>query len=193
MKKNRQKERRLRHNEAQRKYRRTHKEKISLWSKEYYQKNKDEINKKSKKYRQEHKKDKKHYDRLYRKINHKNIIKKLNIYIKNRIKRDTNYKLRRNLSIRIYLALKGINKSQRTMKLFGCNINFLKQHLEKQFKKGMNWNNYGKWHIDHIRPCASFNLNKKSEQYKCFNYNNLQPLWAKENKEKRNKISPNSV
>ena len=46
----------------------------------------------------------------------------------------------------------------------------------------MNWKNYGTgWHIDHIRPCSSFNLRKKSEQYKCFNYKNLQPLWYLDN------------
>jgi hypothetical protein len=45
----------------------------------------------------------------------------------------------------------------------------------------MNWQNYGQWHIDHIRPCASFDLKDPIEQAKCFNYTNLQPLWAKEN------------
>jgi hypothetical protein len=50
----------------------------------------------------------------------------------------------------------------------------------------MSWSNWGKfgWHIDHIRPCASFDLSKKSEQLKCFNYSNLQPLWAVENLKK---------
>jgi len=67
------------------------------------------------------------------------------------------------------------------MKLVGCSIDFLKQHLENKFKPGMSWKNYGKWHIDHIRPCASFDLRKPAEQKKCFHYSNLQPLWAKEN------------
>jgi len=51
----------------------------------------------------------------------------------------------------------------------------------------MNWSNYGKWHIDHIKSCASFDLSKKSEQKKCFHYTNLQPLWAEENIKKGGK------
>jgi len=74
------------------------------------------------------------------------------------------------------------------MKLVGCSIDQLKQHIEKQFKKGMSWDNWGiyGWHIDHIKPCASFDLTKESEQKKCFHYTNLQPLWAKENLKKYN-------
>ena len=66
----------------------------------------------------------------------------------------------------------------------------LKKHLEKQFQKGMTWNNYGMygWHIDHIIPCSAFNLNLESEQRKCFNYTNLQPLWAIDNIKKGDKI-----
>ena len=88
---------------------------------------------------------------------------------------------------RVNKALKGLVKSQNTIKLVGCSIKKLKSHLEKQFKKGMNWKNYGTWHVDHIRPCASFDLSKPSEQLKCFNYKNLQPLWAKENLRKGRK------
>jgi len=59
-------------------------------------------------------------------------------------------------------------------------------HIEKQFKPGMNWENYSLygWHIDHIRPCASFDLTKEEEIQKCFHYSNLQPLWAEENLKK---------
>lgn len=76
------------------------------------------------------------------------------------------------------------------MKLVGCSLEQLKKHLQSKFTKGMTWENYGtgwhgkgmkEWHIDHIRPCASFDLSKASEQKKCFNYSNLQPLWAKDN------------
>ena len=59
---------------------------------------------------------------------------------------------------------------------------------KKPIKVGMSWDNYGKWEIDHIRPCASFDLSKPEEQYKCFNYMNLQPLWEKENQTKTKKL-----
>lgn len=85
---------------------------------------------------------------------------------------------------RVYDVLKG-----RTKNLLGCSIKFLKKHLESQFKLGMSWDNYGLygWHVDHIRPCASFDLSKPEEQRKCFHYTNLQPLWAEENNRKRAK------
>lgn len=74
--------------------------------------------------------------------------------------------------------------------LVGCSLPELKQHLENQFKENMDWSNWGikGWHIDHIKPCSSFNLLDESEQKKCFHYTNLQPLWWYENISKRNKI-----
>ena len=66
----------------------------------------------------------------------------------------------------------------------------LKLHLENQFVDGMNWNNYGKngWHIDHIKPCASFDLTDPKQQKICFHYTNLQPLWAIDNLIKHSKL-----
>ena len=66
---------------------------------------------------------------------------------------------------------------------------WLKQYnpVMKKFVSGMSWENYGKWHIDHIKPCASFNLLEEDEQKKCFHYTNLQPLWAKDNLKKGGK------
>lgn len=55
----------------------------------------------------------------------------------------------------------------------------------------MTWANYGEWHIDHILPCASFNLSDYKEQQKCFHYTNLQPLWAVDNYKKHDKIIKN--
>ena len=61
-------------------------------------------------------------------------------------------------------------------------------YKQKQFKVGMSWSNYGKWEIDHIKPCASFDLSKPREQRKCFHYTNLQPLWKLENRSKNDRI-----
>jgi hypothetical protein len=56
----------------------------------------------------------------------------------------------------------------------------------------MTWENHGRygWHIDHIRPCASFDLADPEQQRKCFHYTNLQPLWASENMRKGDKWEP---
>ncbi len=66
-------------------------------------------------------------------------------------------------------------------------IRFLWIYLEKKYKKGMTRDNYGDWHVDHIKPCASFDLTDAKQQMLCFHYTNLQPLWAKENLQKGKK------
>ena len=71
---------------------------------------------------------------------------------------------------------------------FGTNFCNFKRHIENQFEVGMTWTNYGEWHLDHIRPLSSFNLSNKIEFKKANNYLNFQPLWAKENLKKSNKI-----
>jgi len=63
--------------------------------------------------------------------------------------------------------------------LIGCSKEELKWHLEKQFKPGMTWDNYGKWHVDHIIPL--YTAKTEQEVYKLYHYTNLQPLWAEEN------------
>lgn len=73
--------------------------------------------------------------------------------------------------------------------LLGCSAKELRRHLESQFKPWMNWGNYGRWHIDHIQPCASFDLTDPKQQEICFHYTNLQPLEAKKNIRKRAKIT----
>ena len=94
---------------------------------------------------------------------------------------------------RIATALKSQSgrKFAKTEKLIGTTIQKLKEHLEKQFQEGMNWKNHSftGWHVDHIKPLASFDLTKPEEQKKAFHYTNLQPLWAKENISKGSKIS----
>jgi thiol-disulfide isomerase/thioredoxin len=140
-------------------------EKTPDYHKEQYIKNKDKIY-------------------AYQKINRE----KIAAYERLRRRKDINYKLKRYLRTRLWQALKGNPKIVTTMKLIGCSIKQLKNHLEKKFTKGMTFKNYGKWHIDHIKPCASFDLSKASEQRKCFHYSNLQPLWAKDNLEKHDKI-----
>jgi len=93
-------------------------------------------------------------------------------------------KIVRALRARISLALKRDTKSGHSIELLGCSIEYLKNHLEKQFTSGMSWDNYGKWHIDHIKQCCTFDLRIPEQQKSCFNYTNLRPLWAKDNQER---------
>ena len=116
-------------------------------------------------------------------------IRQIIFYQKNKFKSDLNFKLKINLRNRVRKALKDRNKSVNTATLIGCSIEQLWIYLEKLFKPGMTHKNHGLWHIDHIKPCASFDLTKASEQRKCFHYTNLQPLWASENLSKGDRIS----
>jgi len=89
---------------------------------------------------------------------------------------------------RINILLGRISKAAHTLDMIGCSGVELKSYLESKFKEGMTWDNYGEWHVDHIRPCASFDLSDAEQQKKCFHYTNLQPLWKEDNLRKGNKI-----
>ena len=105
-------------------------------------------------------------------------------------KDDAAFKIEMCLRQRLYATMKGKAKSETTNDLLGCDYDHARQHLENQFTDGMAWNNHGVygWHIDHIKPCASFDLSEPEQQRACFHYTNLQPLWAKDNIKKSDKI-----
>jgi len=111
-------------------------------------------------------------------------------YMADRAGNDIDFKLRGVLRARVRAAITRSSgaKSRKTTRLIGCSIERLRQHLEAQFTEGMTWDNHGEWHIDHIKPCASFDLANEAQQRECFNYTNLQPLWAKDNLSKGAKI-----
>jgi hypothetical protein len=112
---------------------------------------------------------------------------KINIKNVKREKKDLNFKLKNRLRNRIHSAIRyntnyENQKDQTTLTLLGVsNIEFVWKQLESKFKPGMTRENCGKWHIDHIVPCSSFDLKCPVQQLTCFHYSNLQPLWAKEN------------
>lgn len=105
-------------------------------------------------------------------------------------RRRPNYAIAAKLRSRINGAIKAqfARKSASTINLIGCSIETLKAHLQSQFEDGMNWENYGQWHIDHILPCASFDLTRPEEQRNCFRFTNLQPLWGVDNLRKGSRI-----
>jgi hypothetical protein len=118
--------------------------------------------------------------------------KKISEYENNRFKNDPIFRFKKLTRSRISDEIKkaGGNKIYKMVDLLGCTALEAKEHLEKQFKEGMSWENHGNngWHIDHIIPCASFDLTDQEQQKKCFYYTNLQPLWASENLSKGAKI-----
>lgn len=150
--------------------------KSSEQGKRYYNKNKERISLRDKKRLDEIRNIK----RLYRKNNKEKVNKHKREYRKN--KTSTNYRIAELIRNRIRSLLSGKTKNprRRTFELLGCTYPELKIHLELQFTNGMTWENRGKngWHIDHIIPCASFDLTNEDDQKKCFHYTNLMPRWG---------------
>lgn len=177
-------------------YRDLNKEKIRESSKAYYEANKETLQERHNFYyaankekilaRHAKNKDKKS---LYAKANRPTINKRWRERAAVRRKTDPNFRLRKCLSNRIRHALKGVSKSKRTVELLGCSVTALRRHLEAQFRPEMTWENYGSvWHVDHIRPCASFDLTDLEQQKLCFHWTNLQPLFAVENIKKGDRV-----
>ena len=109
-----------------------------------------------------------------------------------RRRNDHIFRLRCNLGTALSKALKkkGTTKDSTTMKVVGCNLQTLVNHLESNFDKDMSWENYGVWHVDHIRPISTFDSSIHEQRAICWNWRNLFPLWGDENKSKLDKYSP---
>lgn len=152
-----------------------HKERHVTQQKKYHQKNRDKRVAYAKKY----------HKTIYKEIRRERD--------KIRRKEDVTFRLSHNIRTRIRMALKRNSKSSNTNKLIGCDIPFLKTYIASLFTEGMTWDNYGEWQIDHIKPCSKFDLSKKDEQLLCFNFKNLQPLWALDNLIKKNKFKEKEV
>lgn len=132
----------------------------------------------------------KDYSKNYWKENKQKLLKQKSFKRKNDVAHRMVENLRSYVRQLVLKAFKGApsNKTESTSKLIGCTKTQLLQHLQQQYKPGMTDQNYGSWHIDHIIPCASFDLTNIEERQKCFHYTNLQPLWAAENLAKGDKI-----
>lgn len=85
----------------------------------------------------------------------------------------------------------GWKKNTRSVQLLGCSIGELRAHIEKQFKPGMTWENYGfrGWHIDHKTPLSLVDPRNDADVRRVMHYTNLQPLWWRENISKGNRVA----
>lgn len=166
------------------------KEKLTLKRRERYLKNRDNIKLRSKERYIRNRIDAINSAKEYYLKNKKNIRERQRKNHKKRKMVDPAYVIMKSLRSRISAAIKRKGeKCYKTKNLIGCTVQELIKHLESKFSKGMSWDNYGffGWHIDHIKPCDSFNLVDPEQQKKCFHYTNLQPLWMIENIKKSNK------
>lgn len=135
----------------------------SIIGKNYHNENKTQINKRKSQYGKENR------DKINKR---RREFRKTRISLKSKITE----RLRKTLG----KALNRNSKAASTKELLGCTIEFFKEYISKKFTNGMSWDNYGyySWHLDHIIPISSFNLENIEDQRKCFHYTNFQPLWA---------------
>lgn len=105
---------------------------------------------------------------------------------------DPHYNVRNRLSSRLWHAVTSANgkKAAKTEDLIGCSVLELRHKLQADFTEGMTWEKLlrGEIHIDHAVPCRAFDLSDPKQQYQCFHYSNLKPMWAKDNLSKSDRL-----
>lgn len=130
-------------------------------------------------YNEDRKAEKKAYDQAQSSLR--------NAKRRNRYRTDETYRLGVLIRNRVRSAITGYRKGAGTEALLGCTLTNFRGHFEKKFLPGMSWTDVleGRVHIDHVIPCAAFNMSDPEQQKLCFHFRNLQPLWASENNAKR--------
>mgnify|MGYP006407583947 CR=1 FL=1 len=167
--------------EQMKEYNKVNKEIIQEYKKEYYESNKKFLTEYAKEYYKANKEKMKEYSEANKGRKNKLAIERKKV--------DPLFKLSSNLRTRTWYAFKrkGYNKNTKTQEMLGVDWEVCKSHIERQFTKGMSWDNSGDWHIDHIIPLSS--ANTEEELKKLCHYSNLQPLWAVDNLMKSAKIN----
>jgi hypothetical protein len=106
-------------------------------------------------------------------------------YQTNRYATDLQFKLRATIRANISRALTCIKKDAfdvtSKLELLGCDLEYFKTWIEDQFEDGMTWDNHGEWHLDHIKPLASFDLTDPEQVEEACIFFNFQPLWSDDN------------
>jgi len=133
-------------------------------------------------WRGQHKMEIQAYNKQYR-DSHKD---RRNEIRRKRYAEDESFRLQVKISNRFHRCVKDLGQYG-FVEVLGCSLEELRVHLEASFQAGMSWDNYGKWHIDHMRPISSFDLSDPVQVRECFRYTNLQALWAIDNLRKSNK------
>jgi len=166
------------------------KERLKIKSKIYREVNKETIKIKKKIYSKANKEKENARKKKWRAENLDKVLKQNRKRKKERRKEDIQYKLCDALRHRLYIAINNNQKKGSAVKDLGCTIPELKVYLESKFQPGMTWDNWtiDGWHIDHIKPLSNFDLTDRKQFLEACHYTNLQPLWAKDNLIKRDKL-----
>lgn len=156
--------------------------------KDYYEKNKDQILARAKTGYEKNRTKKIVYATEYQRKNSKKIYQRNKVALDQKIINSPWLSMHLRLRAGISYALRRTGSSQkpsRTMDIIGCTHAQLKAHIEKQFLKGMTWENRDQWHIDHITPISKAIC--EQDVLALYHFTNLRPMWAADNIRKSNK------
>jgi len=171
---------------CQKEYIKQNKLQLEIYYQDWFSENKQERNEYNKLHRKKNLQKYKNYNKQYR--SKESYKEKRRQYERNLAKNSLIFRVKNNLRKRIGSFFKGKGKSKSTEKILGCSYQEFIFYLENKFTDGMSWGNYGLygWHIDHITPLSS--ATDESSLERLCHYTNLQPLWAKDNLSKGDKI-----
>lgn len=163
------------------------KDRFKQWNAEHYRSNpdlhkakKDRLKENNPDYFKKYYKKNKEKKQKYLKEYSKNNRDKINERFNTRYHTDPQFRIAQTYRNRLRVTIKKGYKTSKSLDLLGCTIPELKTYLESRFLPTMTWENYGTvWHIDHIKPCAFYDLTDPKQQAECFHYTNLQPLFAR--------------
>ena len=177
--------------ESEKKYYKANSDKIKERKKKYYKANADKIKERKKKYDKANADKIKERKKKYNKANADKIKEWRKEYQKNREKNDPIFKLTNRLRSNIRDTFKracngAYVKKSKTVDILGCDMDFFMRYISSKFQKGMTFENYGEWHLDHIIPISE--ANTKEDIIRLNHYTNFQPLWAEDNLTKSDKI-----
>lgn len=151
--------------DRQREYYKANAERYNASHRSYYLKNKAEVAEKN---------------RAWKRANRA----KVNASVRKYYQSNQNARILHRIRTRISQAFRtqATKKALKTQDMLGCSIASFRRYIESRFEPGMTWENYGPgWHLDHIVPCALFDLTKVEHQKACFHFSNYQPLFTKDN------------
>lgn len=160
-------------------------ERIKKINKEWFIKNREDVLEKKKEYRKDNadkisEKGKEYYHKSKKRRNDR---------FKERMATDPVFRLKKTIKCLVYDSFRKNNftKNGRTESIIGVSFLEFKEYIESKFQEGMSWENHGEWHLDHIIPISMAKNEQKVIELN--HYSNFQPLWAKDNLKKSNKIN----
>jgi hypothetical protein len=167
----------------------------------YYRENKERLTAQNKEYVQQHREQLSEYQQRWREDNRERLLedkRKWDRENRDRLKpqrrnaervrweSEPRYRLSKLIAHRMRLSLQEGKQGRHWETLVGYTVLDLKAHIESLFLPGMTWDNYGNWHIDHIKPIAAFTFSSSEDAafQECWALSNLRPLWATDNLKK---------